>query len=59
MTRALMGYATPTELSVIHAGCEVRSDCRAVVDVLFPARKPHVIHEGLAFAEPPEFGLVP
>lgn len=32
---------------------------RLMVDALFPAREPHLIHENLAFARPAAFGLVP
>lgn len=33
--------------------------CRAVAEALFMAREPHLIHEALAFAKPPQWGLVP
>jgi hypothetical protein len=59
MTRAIMGYATPTELSLLHEGCDVPAACRSVAEALFVAREPHLIHEGLAFAKPHQFGLVP
>jgi len=59
MTQAIIGYAAPTELCFLHAGCEIHESCCAAVDVLFEAREPHLIHEGYAFAGPNEFGLVP
>ena len=59
MVRAIMGYATPTELTLLHDGCEIPEACRKVADALFPAREPHLIHENTAFAEPEQFGLVP
>ena len=59
MTRAIMGYATPTELSLLHEGVAVPDECRDLADTLFPAREPHLIHEGLAFAKPPQLGLAP
>jgi GNAT superfamily N-acetyltransferase len=59
MTRAIMGYATPTELSLLHEGCHMPADCRAVADALFVAREPHLIHEEMVFAEPSRWGLVP
>jgi GNAT superfamily N-acetyltransferase len=59
MTRAVMGYAKPTELSLLHAGCRLPPECRAAADALFPAREPHLIHEGRAFATPDQLGLVP
>jgi len=59
MTQAMMGYATPTELALIHEGCKIPAACRDVIDVLFEAREPHLIHEGYAFARASEFGLVP
>ena len=59
MTRAIMGYATPTELSLIHDGCDLPGPCREVADALLPARKPHLIHENIAFAAPGDFGIVP
>jgi len=59
MVRAIMGYATPTELAPLHDGCEIPRACRKVADALFPAREPHLIHENAAFAEPEQFGLVP
>ena len=59
MTRAIMGYATPSELSLLHEGCEIPEECRAAADALFVAREPHLIHENWAFARPEQFGLVP
>ena len=59
MTRAIMGYATPTELSLLHEDCHVPASCSGLADALFPAREPHLIHEGLAFSKPEQFGLVP
>jgi GNAT superfamily N-acetyltransferase len=59
MTRAIMGYATPTELSFLHEDCDVPAGCSGLADALFPAREPHLIHEGLAFAKREQFGLVP
>ena len=59
MTQAILGYAAPTELVLIHPGCEIPLACRQVVDALFPAREPHLIHEGWAFAQPADFGLAP
>ena len=59
MTRAIMGYATPTELCLLHEGCYLQDACCRVADALFPAIEPHLIHEGLAFAEPQDLGLVP
>ena len=59
MTRAIMGYATPTELCLIHEGVAIPDECRDLVDVLLPALEPHLIHEGLAFAESQDLGLVP
>jgi len=59
MARAIMGYASPTELSLIHEGCDVPAQCRALADALFVAREPHLIHENMAFAKPHEFGLAP
>jgi len=59
MTRAIMGYATPTELSVTQEGCDLPPTWRAVADALFVAREPHLIHEEMAFAMPHQFGLVP
>lgn len=59
MTQAIMGYASPTELALIHEGCDIPAACRDVIDVLFEAREPHLIHEGYAFAKASEFGLVP
>ncbi len=59
MTRAVLGYASPAELSVLHDGCELPDSCRAVAEGLLPVREPHLIHENLAFAAPADFGLVP
>jgi len=59
MTQAILGYATPTELSLIHDGCEIPFACAALADALFPATRPHLIHEGLAFAALEDWGLVP
>lgn len=59
MMRAIMGYATPAELCLIHDGCDVSEECRDTADALFPAREPHLVHENWAFAKPQEFGLVP
>ena len=59
MTQAVMGYAAPTELALIHECCEVPASCREVADALFPAREPHLIHENWAFAKPADFDLVP
>ncbi len=59
MARAIMGYATPTELSLLHEGCDIPEACRIVLDALFIAREPHLFHEGYAFAKPHELGLVP
>jgi len=59
MTRAIMGYATPTELSLLHEDCSVPDECRAAADALFGAREPHLTHEGWAFAKMTDYGLVP
>lgn len=59
MTQAIMGYATPPELALLHEGSVVPEGGLAVVEALFPAREPHLIHEELAFAEPAQWGLVP
>jgi len=59
MARAIMGYATPTELCLVHGDCNVAAECRGAVDALFPAREPHLMHENWAFATPEQFGLVP
>ncbi len=59
MTRALLGYATLSELALLHADCDIPACCREVMDALFPVREPHIIHENLAFARPEQFGLVP
>jgi len=59
MTQALMGYATPTELSLLHEGCTLPPGCRAALNALFPATEPHLVHEETAFAGPDRFGIVP
>ncbi len=59
MTQAVMGYATPAELACLHEGCDIPPECTAAVDVLFPAREPHLIHESMTFAKPEQLGLVP
>ena len=59
MTRAIVGYAAPTELACLHEGCEIPAACREMIDALLPAREPHLIHENSAFCGPEQFGLVP
>ncbi|MFO7956177.1 MAG: GNAT family N-acetyltransferase [Candidatus Brocadiia bacterium] len=59
MTQAIMGYARPGELELLHEGCRIPESCRGVVDALFAAREPHLIHEGQAFARLDKLGLVP
>jgi len=59
MTRALLGYATPTELSLLHKDCCVPDECQAAADALFSAREPRPVHEGWAFAQMADYGLVP
>jgi hypothetical protein len=59
MTQAIVGYACPGELVALHEGCQVPEACSAALDALFVARQPHLVHEGLSFAGPERFGLVP
>jgi len=59
MTQAILGYGSPTELSLLYQGCQIPEECAQAVDALFPAREPHLIHEGTAFAGPGQFGLMP
>jgi hypothetical protein len=59
MTRAIMGYATPSELALVDADCRLPERAALALDVLFPATKPHLIHEGYAFASADELGRVP
>jgi hypothetical protein len=59
MTQAMMGYAVPTDLVLLHDGCEIPEDCARLVDALFSAREPHLVHENMAFAQMDELGLVP
>jgi hypothetical protein len=59
MTQAIMGYATPSELSLIHDACRIPARAATTMDVLFPATSPHIIHEEYAFARADHFGLVP
>jgi GNAT superfamily N-acetyltransferase len=59
MTRAIMGYATPTELALLHEGCSIPPEASRLIDALLPAREPHLIHEDTAFAAPEAFGIIP
>ncbi len=59
MAQAIMGYAAPSELQLIHSDCSIPERTAGILDVLFPATRPHLIHEGYAFADPDELGLVP
>lgn len=59
MTQAVMGYARPSELALLQEGCCIPDGCRDIMDGLFPARQPHLMHEGQAFARADELGLVP
>jgi GNAT superfamily N-acetyltransferase len=59
MTQALIGYARPSDICLLHDGCNVPADCRHLLDALFPALEPHLIHEGTSFATTDQLGLVP
>jgi hypothetical protein len=59
MTQAVLGYATPQELSLLHDGCRMPGECRELMEALFPAAEPCLPHEETAFAAPDRFGLVP